>query len=203
MDERILRVAANLGVTPKLVEFVVLIEDRRFWWHPGVDPIAISRALVMWCRQQGLRQGGSTITEQLVKAGTRQTVRSRVARIFKGLLLTTKEGKRETLSRYLASVYFGKGSFGIEAAAWRYFRTTGASVTTAQAFFLAERIAVPSTFRPARVANIIRRVDIQRALGDSLWALPSAYGEGLGATASQAVENLLCTMRERNARRAA
>ena len=102
----------------------VAIEDRRFYSHWGIDPRGMARAFVADMRGGGVRQGGSTITQQLAKtsflSGDR-TIKRKAQEIIIAFWLEAWLTKQEILSRYLSSVYFGDGVYGLRAAAHHYF----------------------------------------------------------------------------------
>src|SRR6478672_9164980 len=102
----------------------VSIEDRRFYSHWGIDPRGMARALVADMRGGGVRQGGSTITQQLAKtsflSGDR-TIKRKAQEIIIAFWLEAWLTKQEILSRYLSSVYFGDGVYGLRAASHHYF----------------------------------------------------------------------------------
>ena len=109
----------------------VAIEDRRFYRHWGIDPRGMARAFVADMRGGGVRQGGSTITQQLAKtsflSGDR-TIKRKAQEIIIAFWLEAWLTKQEILSRYLSSVYFGDGVYGLRAAAHHYFhRDPGAA----------------------------------------------------------------------------
>lgn len=174
----IAQVSVAVGAPAHLVTLVVLVEDKRFWIHPGVDPIALLRAAYMAAKSHGLRQGGSSIAEQLLKLNRprkHQTIVSRLGRAFSALRLTAQLGREEILVQYLQTVYFGRNAFGVHAAAAAYFRKATVDLSPAEAFFLAERIALPARFRARRIENILRRPVVHTILGTAMADLPAVY----------------------------
>lgn len=127
------------------------IEDRRFYSHWGVDPWGIGRAMVRNVAAGGLRQGGSTITQQLAKNAFLDSDRT-AARKFREVLiafwLEAWLSKNQILSRYLSNVYFGDNVYGLSAAAKHYFGTTPDRLTRAQAAMLAGLVKAPSRLAP-------------------------------------------------------
>jgi membrane peptidoglycan carboxypeptidase len=110
-------------VAPVVPKALVASEDRSFWDHPGVNPLGIARALVVNVRSEGA-QGGSTITQQLVKNEFLTAERTWTRKIREAVLavkLERRSDKEAILERYLNTVYFGRGTYGIEAAAHAYF----------------------------------------------------------------------------------
>src|SRR5438874_1870413 len=119
-------------VAPVVVDAVVSAEDRHFFDHRGIDPGGIVRALWHDVRGDAL-QGGSTITQQLVKNSYLTNDRS-LSRKTKEAVLALKieqtHDKRDILERYLNTVYFGRGAYGIQAAAHVYFNATADQLNT-------------------------------------------------------------------------
>src|SRR3982750_1237104 len=131
----------------------VSIEDRRFYSHWGVDPRGIGRALLADVRGGGVRQGGSTITQQLAKtnflSGDR-TVKRKAQEVIIAFWLEAWLTKQEILSRYLSSVYFGDGIYGIRAASHHYFHRDPENLNLAQSAMLAGMVQAPSRLAPTQ-----------------------------------------------------
>jgi penicillin-binding protein 1A len=131
----------------------VSIEDRRFYRHWGIDPRGIARALVADLRGGGVRQGGSTITQQLAKtsflSGDR-TIKRKAQEVIIAFWLEAWLTKQEILSRYLSSVYFGDGVYGLRAAAHHYFRRDPENLSLAQSAMLAGMVQAPSRLAPTQ-----------------------------------------------------
>ena len=129
----------------------VAIEDRRFYRHWGIDPRGIARAMVADLRGGGVRQGGSTITQQLAKtnflSGDR-TIRRKAQEVIIAFWLEAWLTKQEILSRYLSSVYFGDGVYGLRAAAHHYFNRDPENLNLAQSAMLAGMVQAPSRLAP-------------------------------------------------------
>jgi penicillin-binding protein 1A len=131
----------------------VSIEDRRFYRHWGIDPRAIGRAMVANFRAGGVAQGGSTITQQLAKTSFLSSDRSlkrKAQEVIIAFWLETWLTKDEILSRYLSSVYFGDGVYGLRAAAHHYFGRDPEKLTLAQSAMLAGLVQAPSRLAPTR-----------------------------------------------------
>jgi len=145
-----------------LIDAVVATEDHTFWTNDGVDPGALVRALVQDIGSGRVQQGGSTITEQLVKnriMDPRHNLQKKLTEAVLALRLNRRLSKREILTQYLNTVYFGEGAYGVQAAAERLFVTTppGSLVprgkeprelTLPDAALLAGLIANPAGFNP-------------------------------------------------------
>lgn len=137
-------------VNPVVVDALLSAEDRRFYDHGGIDPIGITRALVSNVRSRGT-QGGSTLTQQLVKNEYLSSERSIVRKVREAVLsmkLERSEDKDQILERYLNTVYFGRGAYGIEAAARAYFDRSAAELDLPQAAMLVGLLRSPESADP-------------------------------------------------------
>jgi penicillin-binding protein 1A len=129
----------------------VAIEDKRFYRHWGVDPHGVARALWHNLRAGGVREGGSTITQQLAKLAFLNSKRTFGRKFQEMLIAFWLEGwltKDEILSRYLSSVYFGDNVYGLRAAARHYFSRDPEDLTPEQAALLAGMMKSPSRLAP-------------------------------------------------------
>lgn len=138
---------------PLTANAFIAIEDRRFRSHWGIDPRSIGRAI--WTNMQagGVRQGGSTITQQLAKTSFLSSDRSYKRKAQEVIIAFWLEGwltKDEILSRYLSSVYFGDGVYGLRAASRHYFDREPERLTLAQSAMLAGMVQAPSRLAPTR-----------------------------------------------------
>ena len=112
---------------PVLVQAVLAAEDRTFYDHGGVDPVGIVRALWANLRSDSVQQGGSTITQQYVKnvyLSQERTITRKVKEAALAVKLERELPKQEILTRYLNTIYFGRGAYGVEAASRAYFGTS-------------------------------------------------------------------------------
>jgi penicillin-binding protein 1A len=134
---------------------VIAIEDQRFFTHDGVDLRAIARAFFANIRSGTVEEGGSTITQQYVKNViispneiAARTIERKIDEAALARQLEAKLSKREILARYLNTVYFGEGSYGIQAAARTYFRKPANRLTLAEGALLAGAIRSPGFYNP-------------------------------------------------------
>jgi len=135
------------------IDAVVATEDGDFFSHKGVDPYGITRAFWRDVRNEGLTQGGSTITQQLIKIEQLSPERSITRKLKEATLAIKLErelSKEEILTRYLNIIYFGRGAYGIQAASQVYFGKDVEQLDLADAAFLAGLIRAPSTADPAK-----------------------------------------------------
>ncbi|SOB79642.1 penicillin-binding protein 1A [Sphingomonas guangdongensis] len=127
------------------------IEDRRFYRHWGVSPRGITRAMWNNLRAGGMREGGSTITQQLAKnafLSSDRTFGRKARELMISFWLEAWLTKDEILSRYLSNVYFGDNVYGLDAASRHYFSRPPARLTIAQAALLAGLVKAPSRLAP-------------------------------------------------------
>jgi penicillin-binding protein 1A len=140
-------------LNPQTPAAFVSIEDRRFYRHWGIDPRGIGRALYADLRGGGVRQGGSTITQQLAKtsflSGDR-TIKRKAQEVIIAFWLEAWLTKQEILSRYLSSVYFGDGVYGLRAASHHYFNRDPEKLSLAQSAMLAGLVQAPSRLTPTQ-----------------------------------------------------
>ncbi|MEO7379505.1 MAG: transglycosylase domain-containing protein, partial [Sphingomicrobium sp.] len=131
----------------------VAIEDRRFYSHWGIDPRGIARAMVANVRAGGVREGGSTITQQLAKTSflsSNRNFKRKIQEVIIAFWLEAWLTKQEILSRYLSSVYFGDGVYGLGAAAHHYFGREPQNLSLAQSAMLAGMVQAPSRLAPTQ-----------------------------------------------------
>jgi membrane peptidoglycan carboxypeptidase len=131
-----------------VIDAVLAAEDRDFFEHKGVDPVGIVRAFWANVRNQDIQQGGSTITQQYVKnvyLTQEQTITRKVREAALAVKLERELPKQEILLRYLNTIYFGRGAYGVEAASRAYFGKPVGQLTLPEAAYLAGLIRSPET----------------------------------------------------------
>jgi penicillin-binding protein 1A len=136
---------------PHVPRAFLAVEDRRFYRHPGIDIFGVLRAAYRNLLAGGIREGGSTITQQLAKnlfLSPQRSIRRKVQEAMLALWLETRFTKDQLLSLYLNRVYFGAGVFGIDAAARRYFDRPPARLSPFEAAVLAGLLRAPSRDNP-------------------------------------------------------
>jgi penicillin-binding protein 1A len=136
---------------PYAAKAVLAAEDRNFYSHGAVDPTSIARAAWIDVTSRGVNQGGSTITQQLVKIQLltpQRSITRKVQEVVLAIALEQRYSKDQILTMYLNRVYFGHGAYGIGAAARTYFNKDAKNLTVAQAAFLAGLIQAPSLYDP-------------------------------------------------------
>ncbi|MBY5761361.1 PBP1A family penicillin-binding protein [Rhizobium leguminosarum] len=136
---------------PHLIDAVLSIEDRRFMDHFGVDPRGIGRALLRNLEAGAVVEGGSTITQQLIKLqylDSDRTIKRKIQEVVIAFWLEWKLGKAEILTRYLNSVYLGAGATGMPAAARIYFNKDIGALNLPESAMLAGLLRAPSQWNP-------------------------------------------------------
>src|SRR2546426_6248474 len=146
------RILVPLEKIPRyLVNAVVAIEDSRFFEHRGLDFVGIGRALMTNLLSGKIRQGASTITQQLARSLFLTPKRDLQRKLREALLAIRIErmlGKEQILEMYLNQIYFGHGAYGVQAAAQTYFNKDVGALTLAEAAFLAGLPKGPSDYSP-------------------------------------------------------
>ncbi len=135
-----------------LPDAVIATEDRRFYSHFGVDPIGLARATFVNLRAGHVVQGGSTITQQLAKnlfLTPDRTFTRKIQETLLALWLEHRFSKNQILEIYLNRVYLGAGTYGVDAAARRYFDKSARDVNLYEAAVIAGLLKAPSRFSPA------------------------------------------------------
>ncbi len=129
----------------------VAIEDRRFYSHPGFDATGIARAAAANLAEGGIAQGGSTITQQVARLlflNQDKTLERKAREVALAVQLEQAFSKSQILGLYLSRINFGKGAWGLEAAAWRYFSKPASRLTVREAAMLASIPRSPTGYNP-------------------------------------------------------
>src|SRR3954453_4647778 len=174
------RIDVPLAKVPVPVRQAVLAaEDRNFYSEPGISPSGIMRALWVDLRGGDLKQGGSTITQQYVKNAyltSQRTFSRKFKEIFISVKLGNSRSKDEILEDYLNTIYFGRGAYGIQAAAHAFFNKDVSQLTAAQGALLASLISNPSLYSPdtSRPASRARFQYVIDGMHKKGWLPPEA-----------------------------
>jgi penicillin-binding protein 1A len=160
-------------MAPYVTKATVAIEDKRFWEHHGLDYESIVRAAIRNAEANDVVQGGSTITQQLVRnlyrpVGTERTLKRKLKEACLALKVEKVWDKERILETYLNQVFYGNRAYGIEAAAQTYFSKSARDLTLSEAALLAGLPQAPSFFDPfARKKEAFdRRNDVLKAMYD-------------------------------------
>jgi penicillin-binding protein 1A len=141
------------GLPPYVPQAIIAIEDRRFYHHYGVDPIGLTRAMTKNFIAGRLKEGGSTLTQQLAKnlfLSHERTLARKAQEMVFALWLERKFSKDEILQLYMNRVYFGGGADGIDKAARTFYGKSAYELSLMEAATLAGVLKAPTTYNPAR-----------------------------------------------------
>lgn len=171
-----------------LLEAIILIEDERFFKHKGIDPVAILRAAVANFMHLRIVQGGSTLTQQLVKnffLTSKKSISRKINEALMALILESKHSKAEILEAYINEIYLGQRGpssvTGVGEAAKHYFAKDIHQITLAEAALLAGIIRNPSEYSPFRSKPraFARRNFILKKMRDAAVIDEKAYQEAI------------------------
>ena len=143
------RYISTSQMSPDLKNAIVAIEDRRFYYHPGIDPIGMVRAAWVNFHTKQVDQGGSTLEEQLVKRSLvpdNGSIRAKLKQLALAWAVDQEFSKQQILGLYLNAAYYGQGAYGADSAARVYFGTDALHLDLSQAAFLAALPQAPSIF---------------------------------------------------------
>ena len=141
----------------KYKQALLAFEDRRFYWHPGVDPVAIARALLSNIRKGRIVSGGSTLTMQTIRLWQRnpkRTLLQKLLEILLSFLLELRYGKEEIIQLYTTHAPFGGNIVGLETAAWRYFNRSPENLSWAESALLAVLPNSPAMIHPQTASRV-------------------------------------------------
>lgn len=156
-------------VPDKFETCILAFEDRRFYYHPGVDPVALLRATIQNFGNRGVRSGGSTLTMQVIRLSTRhrRTYFNKLREIIMALRLELTYSKPAILALYAAHAPFGSNVVGLSAASWRYFGRRPEQLSWGEMAALAVLPNAPSLVHPGKNREVLRRK--RDRLLDKLW----------------------------------
>ncbi|HEX3629731.1 MAG TPA: transglycosylase domain-containing protein, partial [Candidatus Dormibacteraeota bacterium] len=183
----------------------ISIEDKDFYNHGAVSPVRMVAAAIYDLLHRSAAQGGSTITQQLVKnyllsdSASSRSLDRKARELILSVQLEQQYSKDQILEMYLNTIFYGNQSFGVEAAAQTYFGVSARKVDLAQASFLAGLPQQPSTFNPFLTEGFtqarIRQKQVLDAMVRDAYITPAieskAYGEDLGPALRAAHQALL------------
>jgi len=139
------------SIPKHMKDAIVAVEDRRFYSHSGIDYYGIARAIVRDLMHVSLKEGASTITQQLAKVmflTPEKTITRKLKEIQLAIKLEKQLSKNEILELYLNNVYFGHGAYGVEMASRVYFGKSVTQITLPEAALLAGLVKAPNTYSP-------------------------------------------------------
>ncbi len=154
---------------PHVAQAFVAAEDIRFYRHPGIDPFGLARATAANVKSRGVTQGGSTITQQLIKQklfSNQRTLRRKIPEMLLAVILSARMSKNEVLEGYLNEVYLGEYGgapiYGIDEASWVFFDKPPAKLRADEAALIAGIVRAPNRDNP------LKRPDEARARRDAI-----------------------------------
>jgi len=157
--------------TPEhFVEMLLLVEDKRFPIHFGIDPVAVVRAFIFNLQGKPL-QGASTIGQQVYSIRQRSSgdycsrrLMHKLQQSAWSLCHSTTASRASILEEYVDTVYWGRSYHGLDRATAGYFNKTRDSLSIAESFFLAERISAPNRVSTRRISNLLERAPVRISL---------------------------------------
>jgi penicillin-binding protein 1A len=182
----------HLDDMPKnMINAIVAVEDSRFWKHKGIDYIAIARAVVKDVLHASLREGGSTLTQQLAKVvflSPEKTLRRKLMEASLAVKIEKNLTKKEILELYLNKVYFGHGAYGVEMASNVYFGKSVKQLNLSEAALIAGLVKAPTSYSPfnnlskakERQATVLARMEEEGYIKHS--EMEAAYKQPLYLT---------------------
>jgi penicillin-binding protein 1C len=147
------RFPPNQNVSEKFAKAIVCFEDKRFYKHPGVDPLAMLRAMRQNAESRKVESGGSTLTMQVIRLSRNRKQRNiwqKLIEIIISLRLELSSSKKEILALYASNAPFGGNVVGLDAASWRYFGKEQSQLSWAEAATLAVLPNSPALVHPGR-----------------------------------------------------
>ena len=171
---------------------MVAVEDRRFYSHPGVDPLGLARAVYESVVDGGRVRATSTITQQLARnvfLNSNRTLDRKLREAVLAMALEAKFSKEQILELYLNKVYFGGGAYGIDSASRKFFSHSARDLSTGEAAIIAGLVKAPSRYSPT--------ADVEAAVGRAnvVLAQMRRYG-AIGAAEAAAVDVSTINLRE-------
>ncbi len=154
------RFPQNDTVPEKFIECITAFEDKRFYYHPGVDPVAMSRAVYQNIHRKKVVSGGSTLTMQVIrmsKKHEKRTIWNKLSESILALRLEMTHSKKEILSLYASNAPFGSNVVGLDAAAWRYYGRNAGQLTWGEMAALAVLPNAPALVHPGKNRNTLLR----------------------------------------------
>ncbi len=140
----------------EMKDAMVAVEDRRFRYHPGIDPIGIARSFWVRLRDGRFSQGGSTITQQLTRniyLNNNKEFGRKIREIILAMAIETKFSKDQILELYLNKVYFGGGAYGVDSASRLFFGHGAEEISLGEAAIIAGLVKAPSNYSPTADAK--------------------------------------------------
>jgi penicillin-binding protein 1C len=148
----------NKNVPQKFIDCITTFEDKRFFKHPGVDPVSIGRAVLKNIKNKGVVQGGSTLTMQVIRLSKKNDKRSIWNKLKESILAVRLEmsySKNEIIALYASNAPFGSNVVGLDAAAWRYYGRSSEKLSWGEMATLAVLPNAPSLVHPGKNREVL------------------------------------------------
>lgn len=148
------------SVPKKYEKCVLLFEDRYFWFHPGINPVSMSRSLFQNIRERRIVSGGSTLTMQicrLARGEKERSVKNKIIEMIWALNFELRFSKKTILKLYASHAPFGGNVVGLDAASWRYFARPANELSWAEAATLAVLPNAPSLIYPGKLDQRLKQ----------------------------------------------
>ncbi|MCC6976911.1 MAG: PBP1A family penicillin-binding protein [Candidatus Melainabacteria bacterium] len=175
------RIVPLSQVSSQMTQAVVAVEDRQFFEHAGVSFIGVTRAMLANIKAGRMVEGGSTITQQLVKnlfhEGEKRTLIRKLSETALAFMIECRYSKWQILQAYLNEIYFGNGAWGVEQAAMTYFGKHANALTLPEAAFIAGLIKSPSILgdQKNRIDALKRQKQVLGMMADNGYISPAQY----------------------------
>ncbi|MDZ4668760.1 MAG: penicillin-binding protein 1C [bacterium] len=146
-------------VPTKFAQAIICFEDKRFFYHPGIDPLALARAFWLNLKHAGVKSGGSTLSMQVIRLSRNKprTIYQKLIELILTLRLELAYSKQEILSLYANHAPFGGNVVGLQTAAWRYFGRDAAQLSWGEVASLAILPNSPALVRPDKNRDLLRQ----------------------------------------------
>ena len=153
------RFPANDSLPEKFVKCITTFEDKRFFFHPGVDPIALSRAIYQNIKGRKVVSGGSTLTMQVLRLsrGEKRTIWQKLVESILAVRLECSYSKKSIMTLYAGNAPFGSNVVGLDAASWRYFARSADKLSWGEMAALCVLPNAPSLVHPGKNQPILLR----------------------------------------------
>ncbi|MCC7254959.1 MAG: penicillin-binding protein 1C [Dokdonella sp.] len=180
-------------VSPLYIEALLTYEDRWFYRHPGINPLALARAFGQWVKHRRLISGGSTLTMQVARIldGTPHSFGGKLLQMLRAVQLEAHLSKREILTLYLDRAPFGGTLEGVEAASWAYLGKPASRLSHAEAALLTVLPQMPSRLRPDRnpaAAQVARDKVLVRMADLGVWTRAQVHDAMIESVAARSLQ---------------
>ena len=170
----------------------IAVEDKRFYKHNGIDYLGLLRALKSNLLSLSLKQGGSTISQQLIKnthLSSEKTLKRKIAEFKLTKQLEKSYSKDQILQFYLNNIYFGEGAYGLQSASKTYFNKNASELTLSESACLAGLVKAPSVYNPRKSACKNRRNTVLKLMYEQEFISANEYKNAVNQPIEALFEN--------------